>query len=113
MALARFDWIYEHLTFASIGNIESRVIGAPEPVNLMVRRGVVGGNAPKPVVTEHHWDASYLLILHSDGVKSSWRWDDFVMLANKPANAIAQALLQALNRDDDDATVVVVRNSLS
>jgi anti-sigma regulatory factor (Ser/Thr protein kinase)/serine/threonine protein phosphatase PrpC len=112
MALVRFDWAQEKLTFASIGNVEVRVLGNAEPMNFMVRRGVVGLNAPNPVVTEHHWDPRHVMVLHSDGLTIHWRWQDFPDLAALSATLMAQRLLRALARGEDDATVVVVRDAV-
>ena len=111
MALARFDQSRETLTFASFGNIEARVIGSPTPINFLVRRGIVGVHTTGPVVTEHPWTPGSLLVLHSDGISTRWHWDDFASLADKPADAIAQALLRQLAKEEDDATVVVVRDA--
>ncbi len=116
MALARFDLTPSDpalkLTFASVGNVEARVFGAPEPLGLLVRRGVIGLNAPRPVVTEHPWHPKNVMVLHSDGLRTHWRWTDFPDLAAQPAEAIAQELLQTLAKDQDDATVIVVRDAL-
>src|SRR5581483_9350549 len=40
------QWSGVRFSFASIGNIEARVLHPPEPINLMIRRGVLGGVAP-------------------------------------------------------------------
>src|SRR5215831_13492053 len=78
MGLARFDWRAPlsafRLTFASIGNIEAHLLGSSQPVNFIVRRGVIGLHTPVPVITEHHWEPGSVLILHSDGVTTYWRW---------------------------------------
>jgi len=113
MALARFDWKAEPitLTFASVGNIGARVFGIPTPMNFIVHRGVVGLNAPNPVVAEYSWSSDYILVLHTDGLQTMWRWNDFPELAEAPAAYAARFLLQALAKDNDDATVIVVRKS--
>lgn len=113
MALARFDWRVRpiRLTFASIGNIESRVFGCPTPMNLMAQRGVIGHNAPDPVIAEHDWNPAYVLVLYTDGLGMKWCWNDFPELAGATATYSAQRLLQKLARNDDDATVIVVRKS--
>jgi serine/threonine protein phosphatase PrpC len=111
MALARIDWTLGKLTFASVGNVEARILGSQQPVNFIVRRGVIGLNAPDPVVTEHRWEPAHVLVLHSDGLKTHWRWEDFAHLQSAPASVVAQKLLQQLARDDDDVTVVVVRGA--
>lgn len=109
MALARFDWGAGLLSFASVGNIEARVFPASAAFRFMVRRGIIGLNAPAAVVTRHPWPASHLLVLHSDGLKMHWGWQDFPGLAALPAAAAAQELLHRLAKDDDDATVLVVK----
>ena len=108
MALARFPWRQEKMMFASIGNIEARVFGVSPSPGLIVRRGIVGVNAPKAVVTEHHWTAG-IMVLHSDGVHTHWTWADFPELSDQPACLVAQHLLRRLAKPDDDATVLVIR----
>lgn len=109
MALTRFDWGRSRLLFASVGNVEARAWGNSEPMNFIVRRGIIGSNAPLPVVTEYCWDSRGVVVLHSDGVRTHWRWADFPDLATASATVVAQQLLRALAKDDDDATVVVVK----
>ncbi|HLG14594.1 MAG TPA: ATP-binding protein [Blastocatellia bacterium] len=111
MALGRFDWAQERMTFASIGNVEARVFGADEPMNFIVRRGVLGGSSPMPMVTHHRWKTSNVMVLHSDGLATRWRWEDIADLAGSSATAVAHRLLQKLARDDDDATVLVVKEA--
>jgi anti-sigma regulatory factor (Ser/Thr protein kinase)/serine/threonine protein phosphatase PrpC len=95
--------------FASLGNIEVRLLGSPEPANFKIRRGIVGINAPKVTVTEHPWSEDCILILHSDGLTTHWQPEDFPNLARSAAGKAAQALLVSLAKEDDDATVVVVK----
>ena len=111
MALARFDWGQDQLEFASVGNIEVRVLSHGGPYNFCVRRGIVGLNAPEAKVTRHPWARGDLLLLHSDGLPARWRWEDFPDLTGKPASQIAQRLLHALAKDLDDATVLVVKGT--
>jgi len=111
MALARFDWGSDLLTFASVGNIEARVFPDRKSFNFTIRRGIVGLNAPNPVVSEHPWPANHLLILHSDGLPTHWNWKDFPGLPEQPPTVIAQQLLRDLAKDNDDATVLAVRRA--
>lgn len=113
MVLARFDWNEGQikLKFASVGNIEARVLGSPTPMNFMMQRGVVGLNAPNPVVTEYSWSLDYALVLYTDGLHTMWSWNDFTELAEAPVTRAAQRLLLKLDKGDDDATVIVVRKS--
>jgi anti-sigma regulatory factor (Ser/Thr protein kinase) len=117
MALARFDWDEDgerwpkrmRLSFASVGNIEVRVFGNTASMDLRVLRGIVGFNAPAPLVTEHDWEERSVMVMYSDGVRSGWRWSDFPELHDVPAPVAARRLLRREAKDDDDATVVVVK----
>jgi anti-sigma regulatory factor (Ser/Thr protein kinase) len=111
MGLARFDWGQGTLTFASVGNVEARVFGSPEPMNFVVPRGILGLTARRPVVTQHRWAPSNVMVLYSDGLSTHWRWSDFSHLAAASATVAAQELLRALAREADDATVLVVKSA--
>ncbi len=112
MALAVFDWDAMTLTFASVGNIEVKVLGT-EPHNekfkFIVRRGIVGKNAPAPVITENKWRRGYVLALHSDGLSTQWNWDDFAHYADRPAQFLAEQIHQALKKSHDDSTLIIVK----
>ncbi|HXH09551.1 MAG TPA: ATP-binding SpoIIE family protein phosphatase [Alphaproteobacteria bacterium] len=112
MALVRFDFKGNDIRFscASIGNIEAHLFGVPNRQPFIVRRGILGVNAPIPQVTEHRWQAGAVLVLHSDGVSSRWGLADFPRLATESATTTAQSLLRALAKEHDDATVVVVKD---
>lgn len=111
MALARFDSHDNKMVFGSVGNAECRVVGADKPLNFIVRRGVIGNNAPKPKITEHRWQSNYIMILHTDGVNTRWRWEDCLHLADQSASHIAQHLLRKNGSNEDDATVLVVKRN--
>ena len=111
MALARFDLDRRILTLASVGNIEVRLVGNHERLKLVVRRGIIGLNAPAPVPLEHPWTPGSLLIMHSDGIRTHWDWKDFPDLEGQTPTAIAHRLLHQLGKADDDATVLVVGNA--
>jgi anti-sigma regulatory factor (Ser/Thr protein kinase) len=113
MALVRFDCAGDDIrfSFASVGNIEARVFGGANRQQFIVPRGIVGGNAPHPRVTEHRWDPGTVMVLHSDGVTAPWGWADFPDLTRESATTMAQRLLRTLAKDNDDATIVVVRDT--
>ena len=112
MALARFDWNADRIVTASVGNIDAKIYPVSRANCFEIRRGILGLNAPRPLVKESAWDADHILALYSDGLKQHWSWQDYPELPKKSAAEMAQALLRALGRDDDDTTVVVVRSAL-
>jgi anti-sigma regulatory factor (Ser/Thr protein kinase)/serine/threonine protein phosphatase PrpC len=111
MALARFDWGDGRVSVASVGNIETRVFPPSPGLDFPVRRGVVGLNAPRAVVTQRPWDPARILVMHSDGLRSHWTWKEFPDLPRQTASAAAESLLRGLARELDDATVIVVRKA--
>jgi Stage II sporulation protein E (SpoIIE) len=121
MAAARFEFANGvAFEFASIGNIEARLFVAasipdlaPRTETLMVRRGILGANAVDPYVTRHSWPAGSALVLHSDGVVSRWGIAEFRDVRYETASAMADAMLGRLAKEDDDATLVVVRDIAS
>lgn len=107
MALARFDWSEETVTVANVGNIAIKVTG-PDRSGFVLRRGVVGGNAPEPAVVTETWKPQYTMVLHSDGVGTRWSWDEVLAREDQSASGTANWLLEEHGKEDDDATVVAV-----
>ena len=113
MALVKFNFTARSIrfSFASIGNVEARIGRGRAAERLPVQRGVLGGKAPAPQVTEHPWETTNVLVLHSDGLKQRWNWGQLGDFAKQPAAAIAQCLLHQLAKNNDDATVVIVKDA--
>lgn len=113
MALVRFDFAKNGIaySFASVGNIETRLFGGASRQQFIVRRGIIGGNAPNPRVTEHRWEPGTVMVLHSDGVICHWGLADFPDVTHASASTMAQRLLRRLAKENDDATIVVVRDT--
>lgn len=113
MALARFDLPNQKLVVANVGNIEVRLVGSREKFGPVVRRGVIGMNAPRPVCSEHRWTSSDLLIMHSDGLQAHWNWADFSELHHLEPAIIASRLLAAVGKIEDDATIIFARCAIT
>ncbi|HKR13740.1 MAG TPA: ATP-binding SpoIIE family protein phosphatase [Pyrinomonadaceae bacterium] len=111
MAAALFDGARERFSFASLGNVESRILKGSEEHKLPVTRGILGHTNKMPTVSECPWDPHSALVLHSDGLPGHWRWEDFGF-ANELPSSIAQRLLMTLARKEDDATVIVVKRAV-
>ncbi len=111
MALARLDWERGQLEFASVGNIESRVLHGDTAHNMIARRGIVGLMSPPPRVSVHDWRPDATLILHSDGVPVLWPDGLLDDVIDASASVLASAILTRLRRDTDDATVLVLKRA--
>jgi anti-sigma regulatory factor (Ser/Thr protein kinase) len=109
MALASLDWGSMKLKYASVGNIEVKVSGTHEKFKFIVRRGIVGKNAPNPVVTENDWRMGYALAMHSDGLSTHWNWDDFPQQLDKSAQFLVEHMHRSLEKDNDDSTLIIIK----
>ncbi|TAN53143.1 MAG: hypothetical protein EPN21_02135 [Methylococcaceae bacterium] len=111
MALAAIDLHHRRLTFASVGNIEAKVVNHHEKFDLIVRRGIVGRNSPAPYISEGHWTPGCGLVLHSDGLSSRWKWEDYSHHFGRPAQTIAEMMFHELHKNNDDATLMFVKQA--
>lgn len=107
MGLARLE--STTMTTANVGNIEMRAWAGTKRFEIAVQRGFLGTRQDYVGVQEHRWDPDWMLVFHSDGVRGQWQWSDFPGLEHQPPQAVANQLLEALAKDEDDATVLVVK----
>lgn len=94
--------------FAGIGNIAARVASGDRVYHLVSLHGIAGYEAEIQEFN-YPWSAHSALVMHSDGLASHWKTEDYPgMLASHPS-LIAAMLHRDFNRDLDDATVVVAK----
>jgi len=98
------------LTAAGIGNIESQVFSGGKTTHLVTQRGMLGANVPTVRPTVAELNGSWLLVMHSDGVRARFSLADAVPLSGNSIapQALADSILNDYGRGDDDATVLVV-----
>lgn len=109
MAAARFNGSTGSLTYGTIGNIEARLWGTGAPVRFPVRRGILGFRTPNAGLMTLEWRAEYVLTMFSDGIRSHWDWADFGDIAVASPQALSKTMLDNLTRENDDATVLVIK----
>jgi anti-sigma regulatory factor (Ser/Thr protein kinase) len=98
--------------FCGVGNVDGRVVTADTDRHLSPQNGIVGHTMPRIKAAEGAWPSDARLVMHSDGISSRWRPDRYPgLLARHPA-LLAGVLFRDGARDRDDATVLVLRNSL-
>lgn len=108
MALARFTTPSE-LEFVNHGNIEIRAWSGDERRHFIARRGIFGAEPQEVKVQRHDWQAGWILALHSDGLDPRWTWENVPDFHATLAQPLATHLLRRFDKDEDDATVVVVK----
>jgi anti-sigma regulatory factor (Ser/Thr protein kinase) len=111
VAIAELDSDAHRLRFVGVGNIAGAVINAREKRRLVSHSGIVGYREPALQPFEHLLPADSVVILHSDGVRKRWDWDELDQLATSTPLLIAATLLRDAGIQTDDACVLVGRAS--
>jgi hypothetical protein len=112
--LARFHWSEESvkLTFSGVGNIECFIVSPSGKENLVSKRGLLGKTFPTPKTITRNWtEGNKTIFIHSDGIKSHWSLEDFDRLFDSSAPEMANRLLSALARTNNDATIAVIKTN--
>ena len=109
VAAARIDWAAATVVYAGLGNIAATLAGPAGPARRLVSlNGTAGHNARKIQSFEYPCGNGFL-IMHSDGIASSWTLDPYPGFARMHPMLLAGLLMRDHSRGADDATVVVTR----
>jgi len=106
---ARLDSYKGQLTCAGVGNIAGYIMSQPKPRGLVSMNGIVGHQVHKVKTFTYDCSPNDLVILHSDGLTTHWKFDDFPGLVTRSASIIAAMMYKHFKRGKDDATVLVLR----
>jgi anti-sigma regulatory factor (Ser/Thr protein kinase) len=106
IALARFDIKANKIAYSGIGNISGVTVNNGDLRRMVSMAGTAGHNARKIQSFDYPFQGG-LIILHSDGLSSSWDLDRYTGLARFHPTLIAGILYRDLSRRRDDATVLV------
>jgi len=108
VAIARFDRDAHKIIYTGVGNIAG-VLAVNGTLRRMVSMaGTAGHNARKIQAFDYPFESG-LVIMHSDGLQSSWTLDRYANLSALHPTLIAAVLYRDLTRHRDDATVLVAR----
>jgi anti-sigma regulatory factor (Ser/Thr protein kinase) len=108
VSIARFQPASGKVTYSGVGNVAGVLATNGELRRMVSMPGTAGHNARKIQAFEYPF-TSGLVILHSDGIASSWTLDRYPNLATKHPTLIAAVLYRDLTRHRDDATVLVAK----
>jgi anti-sigma regulatory factor (Ser/Thr protein kinase) len=108
VSIARFQPATGKIIYSGVGNIAGVIAANGELKRMVSMPGTAGHNARKIQAFEYPF-ASGLVILHSDGIASTWTLDRYPNLAARHPTLIAAVLYRDLARHHDDATVLVAK----
>jgi anti-sigma regulatory factor (Ser/Thr protein kinase) len=108
MAAARIHPSRGVVEFVGVGNIVG-VVAAEVTRRTVSHGGIVGHEMRKAQTFNYPWSPASILIMHSDGIGTSWNLDSYPGLTQHPPEVIAAVLFRDFCRGTDDATVVVAK----
>lgn len=108
VAIAQLNLQEKILRFAGVGNISASVISPLGSYSMVSHNGTVGHEVRKIQEFVYNWPESGILVMHSDGLGTQWRFDRYPGLTAKHPSLIAGVLYRDFNRVRDDVTVLVI-----
>ncbi len=112
LGVASLDRSERRLWFAGIGNITAAVLHGGQTRRLVSHNGTVGHGVRKIGEFSQSWADGGVLIMHSDGISTHWDLMKYPGLLSRDPSLIAAVLYRDFLRGRDDATVVVVKETV-
>ena len=109
VAVAYIDLFGRRLRYSGIGNIAGVISHAGKPVFMVSHSGTAGYDSPRFQEFSYPLPDEALVIMHSDGMHTSWRLDSYPGLRRSHPSVIAGVLYRDATRVRDDVSVVVVK----
>jgi hypothetical protein len=95
--------------YAGVGNIAGAIVSGGDRRGLVSNNGTVGHALPRLQEFEYELPHGATLVLHSDGLRSRWRFDRYPGVARRDPVVVAALLRRDFDRTRDDVTVLVAR----
>lgn len=105
--MAVVDAAAMRLTFAGVGNVEARLWTGERQERPISYRGVLGAALPTVREFEFHLGQDWLLLMHSDGIRSRVELIELAAFRERQPQALADTIVAQWGREQDDATVLV------
>jgi anti-sigma regulatory factor (Ser/Thr protein kinase) len=99
------------VSFAGVGNISGTLVRTNSRRGMTSHNGTLGHQLHKIQEFAFPWDADSVLIMHSDGLGSKWDLNQYPGILSKHSSIIAAVLYRDFERQRDDVTVLVAKNS--
>lgn len=109
VAVAYVDPGKAKVRYAGIGNISGVLIGGSKPVMMISHNGTAGYYSPRFQEFEYSLPSPGLVIMHSDGLHTSWNLDEYPGLRRRDPSVIAGVLYRDAARNRDDVCVTVAK----
>ena len=109
VSVCRLDLDEQTAEFAGIGNVAGAVVAGARTTRMVSLAGTAGHVARKIRSFTYPFASGSLLLMHSDGIGTSWSFDRYPGLAYAHPSLVAGVIYRDFARVRDDATVLVAR----
>ncbi len=108
VAIAVMDRGSRRVRYAGLGNISGVVLGGEKEQHMVSHSGTAGHEIRSKREFEYRMPGRGMLIMHSDGLTSSWSLGSYPGLMQHDPALAAAVLYRDANRERDDVCVVAV-----
>ncbi|MBR0869014.1 SpoIIE family protein phosphatase [Bradyrhizobium tropiciagri] len=108
VSVARLQPAAGKVIYSGVGNVAGVIFGNGDLRRMVSMPGTAGHNVRKIQAFDYPFTAG-LVILHSDGIVSSWTLERYTNLIARHPTLIAAVLYRDLTRHRDDSTVLVAK----
>jgi anti-sigma regulatory factor (Ser/Thr protein kinase) len=112
VAVARVDRNEHSVRYAGIGNISGIVVSPAKTQFMIAHNGTAGHEATRFQEFVYAFPESSTLIMHSDGLTTSWNLESYPGLRFHHPAVIAGTLYRDATRSRDDVCVIVARHGM-
>jgi anti-sigma regulatory factor (Ser/Thr protein kinase) len=109
VAVLHLDRDAATVRYAGIGNIAGVIVKPGKPVAMVSHNGTAGFHAPRLQEFSYQLPPESLIVMHSDGLTTSWNLDDYIGLRSKHPSIVAGVLYRDASRNRDDVCVVAAK----
>jgi len=109
VAIAVLDHDSHSLRYVGVGNISATILAGGETRSAVSFGGTVGHQLRKMQEFVYPFPARAMLVMHSDGMATSWHLDAYPGLVMRDPSLVAGVLYRDFQRGRDDVTVVAAR----
>jgi anti-sigma regulatory factor (Ser/Thr protein kinase) len=108
IAVCRYIPEAQLVRYAGVGNIEGRIVTGTETKRMVSHAGTAGLALRRTQEFEYAFEDNSVLVMHSDGLTTSWSASAMPGLYAAHPTLVAAMLYRQFSRGRDDAAVIVV-----
>jgi anti-sigma regulatory factor (Ser/Thr protein kinase) len=109
VAVAFIETEPRRVRYAGLGNISGVILGGPKAQYMLSHNGTAGHQARRFQDFEYALPPSAVVVMHSDGLATSWSLDSYPGLLRRKPSLIAGILYRDANRGRDDVCVMAIQ----